>query len=130
MKYGNQQQLGDTKSEQHNSQSADLIREYYLQATGQSPTAAIPGVQAYVLNERLQLVPMGVSGELYLSGPELNNGHWGQPALTTKGLLANPFAQHANDQWLYRTGEQVRWLPNGELEYLNAKLFKSMREAS
>ncbi|OTA18527.1 amino acid adenylation domain protein [Xenorhabdus vietnamensis] len=132
LEYGNLKQLGDTEAKRHNSLTIDLIRTHYQQATGlsQSAEAEISGVQAYVLNERLQLVPMGLSGELYLSGPELDNNYLEKPALAAKQLIANPFVQHTNDKWLYRTGEQVRWLPNGELEYLNATHCDSLKEAS
>ncbi|MBI6549655.1 non-ribosomal peptide synthetase [Xenorhabdus lircayensis] len=83
-----------------------------------------PGVHAYVLDERLQLVPMGMGGGLYLSGPVLAREYLGQPELTAKAFIANPFAQHSDDQRLYRTGDQARWLPNGELEYLGRKDFQ------
>ncbi|MDX7989882.1 non-ribosomal peptide synthetase [Xenorhabdus littoralis] len=83
-----------------------------------------PGVHAYVLDERLQLVPMGMSGGLYLSGPVLAREYLGQPELTAKAFISNPFTQHTDDQRLYRTGDQARWLPNGELEYLGRKDFQ------
>ncbi|WP_237386368.1 non-ribosomal peptide synthetase [Xenorhabdus sp. Sc-CR9] len=83
-----------------------------------------PGVHAYVLDEQLQLVPMGMSGELYLSGPVLAREYLGKPELTAKAFIDNPFAQYADDQRLYRTGDQARWLPNGELEYLGRKDFQ------
>ncbi|MDC9590624.1 condensation domain-containing protein [Xenorhabdus sp. XENO-10] len=127
LEYGNPQQLSDTEAKRHNSLTADLIRTHYQQAIGQSKSvdAEISNVQAYVLNERLQLVPMGLSGELYLSGPELDNN-----CLEKSALVANPFVQHTNAKWLYRTGEKVCWLPNGELEYLGAKGCDSLKEAS
>ncbi|MDX7998221.1 amino acid adenylation domain-containing protein [Xenorhabdus sp. Reich] len=115
------QQLNSSKPEKHSNPASDLIRECYLQATGRAQSAVISGVQAYVLNDQLQLVPMGVNGELYLAGPELNNGYLEQSGLTTTHLIANPLTQHTKDKWLYRTGKQVRWLPNGELEYLGFK---------
>ncbi|OTA20325.1 peptide synthase [Xenorhabdus beddingii] len=83
-----------------------------------------PGIHAYVLDDQLQLVPMGMCGELYLSGPVLAREYLGQPELTAQAFITNPFAQHADDQRLYRTGDQARWLPNGELEYLGRRDFQ------
>ncbi|MBD2797454.1 AMP-binding protein [Xenorhabdus sp. 18] len=91
---------------------------------------SLAGAQAYILNERLQMVPMGLKGELYLSGPELDNQYLAQPALAEKQFVANPFVQYAHDKWLYRTGEQARWLPNGELEYLGAQSHDSLNNDS
>ncbi|WP_340613494.1 condensation domain-containing protein [Xenorhabdus thailandensis] len=108
----------------------DLVRKHYQQAIGQSQSAEISDIQAYVLNERLQMVPMGLKGELYLSGPGLDNKYWEQSVLAAKQLIANPFVQYTKHKWLYRTGEQVRWLPNGELESLGAKNYDFLKEAS
>ncbi|PHM61472.1 condensation domain-containing protein [Xenorhabdus ishibashii] len=130
LEYGSPQQLSDTKSEQHNPLVIDLIRKHYQQAIGQSQLTEVSDIQSYVLNEQLQMVPMGLKGELYLSGSELDNKHLEQSALVEKQLIANPFVQYTSDKWLYRTGEQVRWLPNGELEYLGAKNYDFLKEAS
>ncbi len=84
----------------------------------------LPGVHAYVLDKQLQLVPMGMGGELYLAGPVLAREYLGQPELTAKAFIANPFTQHTDDQRLYYTGDQARWLPTGELEYLGRTDFQ------
>ncbi|PHM70930.1 condensation domain-containing protein [Xenorhabdus kozodoii] len=130
LEYGSPQQSGDTGSERHDSLVIDLIRKHYQQAIGQSQAAEISGIQTYVLNERLHMVPMGVKGELYLSGSELDNKYLGQSVLAKNPLIANPFVQSTHHKWLYPTGEQVRWLPNGELEYLGINHYDSLKEAS
>ncbi|WP_406236200.1 amino acid adenylation domain-containing protein [Nocardia sp. NBC_01009] len=78
--------------------------------------AAIRGVTAHVLNDRLRPVPDRVIGELYLAGAPLARGYHGQPALTAARFVADPFDPAGGR--LYRTGDLVRRTPSGELEYL------------
>ncbi|MEQ5842845.1 amino acid adenylation domain-containing protein [Paraburkholderia acidicola] len=77
----------------------------------------IPDLSAYVVDEHLNPMPVGVPGELCIGGAGLARGYLNQPELTAKRFIENPFsAQH--DARLYRTGDLARFLPDGKLEYL------------
>jgi non-ribosomal peptide synthetase component F/thioesterase domain-containing protein len=77
----------------------------------------IGNTEAYVLDARLQPVPIGVPGELYLGGPGVALGYLHRPDLTAERFVLHPF-RDAPGARLYRTGDLARWRPEGALEYL------------
>src|SRR6185295_12161926 len=76
----------------------------------------IANTQVYVLDRELELVPVGVPGELYIAGDGLARGYLDRPELTAEKFVPNLFG--AAGTRLYRTGDLVRYLPDGEIEYL------------
>ena len=77
----------------------------------------IDNKQIYLLDARLQPVPVGVYGELYVGGPGLARGYLRKPALTAEKFIPDPFSARAGGR-LYRTGDLARFLPGGEIEFL------------
>jgi non-ribosomal peptide synthase protein (TIGR01720 family) len=77
----------------------------------------IANVQVYVLDSSLQPVPVGVPGELYVGGVGLARGYLNQPALTAVRFVPDPFGDQPGGR-LYRTGDGVQYLPQGEMEFL------------
>ncbi len=77
----------------------------------------VANLQAYVLDAWGQLVPVGVSGELYMGGEGLARGYLARPGLTAERFIPDPFGLEPGMR-LYRTGDLVRRLPEGDLEFL------------
>jgi surfactin family lipopeptide synthetase A len=77
----------------------------------------IPNAKVLVLDPNLNLVPVGVPGELYLGGPGVVRGYLNRPAETEKSFVPDPFSQVPGAR-LYKTGDVTRYLPDGNLELL------------
>jgi len=77
----------------------------------------IANTQIYILNEQLQQVPIGVTGEIYIGGAGLARGYLNRPKLTAERFIPSPFSSDPNTQ-LYKTGDLARYLPDGQIAFV------------
>ncbi len=76
----------------------------------------IQNIQLYVLDDQRQLQPPGCAGQLYIAGDGLARGYLNRPELSALHFIDNPFGGARSR--MYGTGDLVRWLPDGQLEFL------------
>ena len=87
-------------------------------ATGGSPIGRpIAHSRIYILDEYLQPVPIGVTGEIYIGGAGVTRGYFNRPELTADRFLVDPFNEQ-KDARMYRSGDLGRWGSDGAIEYV------------
>ena len=90
----------------------------------------IANTQIYILDAHLQPVPMGVGGEIHIGGIGVARGYLNRPELTAERFIKNPFkpignhVEHQVSDYLYKTGDLGRRLPDGSIEYLGRNDFQ------
>ncbi len=78
----------------------------------------IDNTRLYVLDADLQMVPIGVTGELYIGGAGVARGYLNRKDLTAEKFVADPFVTESGSERLYKTGDLVKYLPDGNLVYI------------
>ncbi|MDT0478403.1 AMP-binding protein, partial [Streptomyces sp. DSM 41014] len=96
-----------------------LDRETAASAVSSTIGVNIPDLRVYVLDDRLQPVPPGVTGEMYVAGQGVALGYLGRPDLTAGRFVADPFAHLFGESGtrMYRSGDLARRRADGALEY-------------
>ncbi len=77
----------------------------------------IANLRIYILDGQGEPTAVGLTGEIHIGGVGLGRGYWGRPGLTAERFVPDPFEVEPGGR-LYRTGDAARWLPDGEVEYL------------
>ncbi|WBW96389.1 non-ribosomal peptide synthetase [Oceanirhabdus sp. W0125-5] len=98
-----------------------ICSTFYKVTGKEAENKAVPiGIPAgnmhtYILDKSLNVVPAGVSGEIFISGDGLARGYLNRPELTSEKFVENPFEQGKK---MYKTGDLARWLSDGNIEFL------------
>jgi amino acid adenylation domain-containing protein len=104
------------------TETTGIVTAYPIPPGGGDAARVVPigrpvaNTQAYVLDARRQPVPIGVWGELYIGGAGVGRGYLNDPDLTAERFVPDPFSGNPESR-LYRTGDVVRYLPGGDLEF-------------
>ncbi|HFK2946218.1 TPA: enterobactin synthase subunit F [Stenotrophomonas maltophilia] len=114
---------GRVQAELHNlyGPTEAAVDVSYWPASAQDRSRPVPigfpvwNTRLYVLDARMQPLPVGVPGDLYLGGVQLARGYLGRDDLTAERFLADPFLP---GERIYRTGDVGRWRGEGAVEYL------------
>jgi amino acid adenylation domain-containing protein len=91
----------------------DLNKQYYSIPIGKP----FSNTQLYIVDPSHRPVPVGVAGELMIAGDGLARGYLNLPEMTAQKFIKDPFSKDA-DAKMYKTGDQARWLSDGNIEYL------------
>ncbi len=83
----------------------------------------ICNTETYILDDHMQPVPIGVTGEIYIGGAGLARGYWKNPEMTRERFLPHPFDTTPNTR-VYKTGDLGRYWPDGNIEYLGRADFQ------
>ncbi|OKH38899.1 non-ribosomal peptide synthetase [Calothrix sp. HK-06] len=94
-----------------------LINIADLNSSSKVIGCAIPDLQVYILNEHLQPVAIGVTGEIYVGGAGLARGYLNRLELTAERFICHSIKNQPEAR-LYKTGDLARYLPDGDIEYL------------
>ena len=75
----------------------------------------------YIVDKQFNRLPLGAAGELWVSGPQVSRGYLNRPEKTAETYLKNPFTDEAKYARVYRTGDIVRYLPDGNIQFVGRK---------
>lgn len=85
---------------------------------------AVDNTALYVVDSRGNLAPVGVAGELCISGRQVAKGYLNRPDLTEEKFVKNPFHDHPDYARMYKTGDVVRFLPSGDIDFVGRRDFQ------
>ena len=82
---------------------------------------ALDNLRLYVVDPQGHRLPVGAAGELWVSGPQVSRGYLNRPEKTAEVYIANPFSSEEKYSRVYRTGDIVRFLPSGDIQFVGRR---------
>ena len=81
----------------------------------------LDNLRLYVVDPNGHRLPVGATGELWVSGPQVSRGYLNRPEKTAEVFISNPFTSDAKYARVYRTGDLVRYLPSGDIQFVGRR---------
>ena len=81
----------------------------------------LDNMHLYIVDPQFNRLPLGAVGELWVSGPQVSRGYLNRPEKTAETYIANPFTDEAKYARIYRTGDIVRYLPDGNIQFVGRR---------
>jgi amino acid adenylation domain-containing protein len=81
----------------------------------------LDNMRLYVVDPQGHRLPVGAAGELWVSGPQVSRGYLNRPEKTAEVFIGNPFTQETKYARVYRTGDIVRYLPDGNIQFVGRR---------
>ncbi len=103
------------------TETSVIVTSYEPKASEEIPAVLpigrpIANTKIYILNKALQPLPVGIAGDLYVSGPGLARGYLNRPEITAEKFIPDPFSSEPGAR-MYKTGDLARYLANGDIEF-------------
>ncbi len=94
------------------------VKDYELDIPIGKP---LDNLKLYIVDKQFNRLPIGAMGELWVTGPQVSRGYLNRPEKTAETYLKNPFSDDPKHNRVYRTGDIVRYLPDGNIQFVGRK---------
>ena len=94
------------------------VKDYELDIPIGKP---LDNLKLYIVDKQFNRLPIGAMGELWVTGPQVSRGYLNRPEKTAETYIKNPFSDDPKHSRVYRTGDIVRYLPDGNIQFVGRK---------
>ena len=94
------------------------VKDYELDIPIGKP---LDNLKLYIVDKQFNRLPLGAAGELWVTGPQVSRGYLNRPEKTAETYIKNPFSDDPKHSRVYRTGDIVRYLPDGNIQFVGRK---------
>ena len=94
------------------------VKDYELDIPIGKP---LDNLKLYIVDKQFNRLPVGAMGELWVTGPQVSRGYLNRPEKTAETYIKNPFSEEPKYNRIYRTGDIVRYLPDGNIQFVGRK---------